>query len=43
MTVKEVKDFIFENYYRQIGFAKEKSYYSIKRQKKKIYCHLQQN
>ena len=35
MTVKEVKDFIFENYYRQIGFAKEKSYYSIKRQKKK--------
>ena len=34
MTVKELKDFIFENYYRQIGFTKEKSYYSNKRQKK---------
>ena len=36
MTIKELKDLIFENYYRQIGFTKENSYYSIKRQKKKI-------
>ena len=25
MTVKELKDFIFENYYRRTGFTKEKS------------------
>ena len=30
MTVKELKDFIFENYHEQMGFAKENSYYSIK-------------
>ena len=36
MTIKELKDLIFESYYRQIGFTKENSYYSIKRQKKKI-------
>ena len=26
MTVNEHRDFIFENYYNQIGFAKERSY-----------------
>ena len=35
MTVNELRDFIFENYYKQIGFVKEKSYYSIKRLKNK--------
>ena len=35
MTVKELKDFIFENYYRQIGFTKENSYYLVKYQKEK--------
>ena len=35
VTIKELKDFIFENYYRQIEFTKEKSYYSMKHQKKK--------
>ena len=35
MTIKEVKDFIFENYYRRIRFPKENSYYSMKHQKKK--------
>ena len=35
MTVNELGDFIFENYYKQIGFVKEKSYYSIKRLKNK--------
>ena len=35
MTVNKLRDFIFENYYKQIGFVKEKSYYSIKRLKNK--------
>ena len=35
MTIKELKDFIFENYYRQIGFTKENSYYLVKYQKEK--------
>ena len=35
MTIKELKDFIFENYYRRIGFTKENSYYSVKYQQKK--------
>ena len=35
MTINELKDFIFENYYKQIGFTKENSYYSIKDKKKK--------
>ena len=28
-------DFIYEKYYRRIGFPKENSYYSMKHQKKK--------
>ena len=35
MIVKELKDFIFENYHQQMGFAKENSYYSMKYWKKK--------
>ena len=35
MTVEELKEFIFENYHRRIGFAKENSYFSMKHQKKK--------
>ena len=35
MTAKELKDFIFENFYTRLGFATENSYYSIKHQKKK--------
>ena len=27
MSVNELRDFIFENYYKQIGCGKEKSYY----------------
>ena len=34
MTVQELKDFIFENYYRRIGFTVQNIYYSIKHQKK---------
>ena len=36
MFVNEIRDFIFENYYKQIGILrKKKSYYSIKRLKRK--------
>ena len=35
MSVNEIKDFIFENYYKRIGFSKENSYYSMKNSKKK--------
>ena len=34
MTVNEFRDFIFENYYKRIGFVKENSYYSMKRLKR---------
>ena len=34
MPINETKDFIFENYYKRIGFSKESSCYSIKRLKK---------
>ena len=35
ITGNELRDFIFQNYYKQIGFAKENSYYSMNHQKKK--------
>ena len=31
MSINEIKHFIFENYYKRIGFSKEISYYSMKR------------
>ena len=37
MSINEIKYFIFENYYKRIGFSKESSC-SMKRLKKKIYC-----
>ena len=40
MTVQQLRDFIYENYYRRIRFRKENSYYSMKRQKKKIVLHF---
>ena len=36
ITIKELKDFTYESYYRRMGFLKENSHYSIKRQKKKV-------
>ena len=36
ITIKELKDFTYESYYRRMGFLKENSYYSIKHQKKKV-------
>ena len=35
MSVNEIRDFIFENYYKRIGFSKENSRYSMKRLKRK--------
>ena len=37
MSVNELRDFIFEKYYKRIGLVKEKSYYSLKRLKKKRF------
>ena len=41
MAVNELRNFIFENYYKQIGFVKESSYYSMKCLKKRdvIACN----
>ena len=36
ITIKELKDFTYESYYRRMGFLKENSHYSIKLQKKKV-------
>ena len=36
MTVNQLRDFIFEKYYKRIGLAKENSYYSMKRLKKRF-------
>ena len=36
MTVKDLKNVIFESFYQRIGFAKENSYYSMKHQKKRF-------
>ena len=35
MSVNELRDFIFENYYKRIWICKEKSYYSMKHLKKR--------
>ena len=35
MSVNDTRDFIFENYYKRIGFSKESSYNSMKRLKRK--------
>ena len=43
MSVNEIRDFIFENYYKRNGFSKKNSYYTMKHQKKKIYNYLQLN
>ena len=36
MLLNEIRDFIFENYYKRIGSFKENSYYSMKRLKKML-------
>ena len=34
MSNKELRDFLYENFFSLIGFSKENSYYSIKDQRK---------
>ena len=36
MSVNEIRDFSFEDYYKQIAFSKENSYYSMRRLKKNL-------
>ena len=39
MSVSEIKDFIFENHYKRIGFSKDMSYFLYETlEKKKCYC-----
>ena len=39
MTVNELRDFIFENYYKRIGLLNDSNYHSMKCSKKPIsYC-----
>ena len=40
MCVNEIRNSIFENYYKRIGFSKENSYYSMKSLKKKYLLLL---
>ena len=42
MTVNKVRDFIFETYYKRIGFSKENSFYSLKHLKKIIIVACKQ-
>ena len=35
MSVNKIREFIFANYYKRIGFSKENSYYSMKPLKRK--------
>ena len=35
ISVNEIRDFIFENYHKRMGFSKENIYYSMKLLKKK--------
>ena len=35
MSLNDIRDFIFENYYKRIEFSKESSYYSMKCLKRK--------
>ena len=36
IPVNEIRDFIFENYYKRTDISKEDSYYSMKHQEKNI-------
>ena len=40
MSVNEIRDFFFENYYKRIGFSKENSYYLMKRLERKDLLSL---
>ena len=36
MTMKDLREFLFENYYKQKGFIKKESYRSLKMRKKDL-------
>ena len=40
MPGNDIRDFIFENYYKRIGFSKESNYYSKKSLKRKSFLLL---
>ena len=40
MTIKELKSFIFKNYYKQVRFSRENNSYSINYQKNKYLLFL---
>ena len=37
MSINEIRDFFFENYFKGTEFSKENNYYSMKRLKKKRF------
>ena len=43
MTIKEFRNFIYENYYVRIEFTAENSYYLNKMSEKNFYYNLQPN
>ena len=43
MIIKELKHFSFENHYKQSGFTKENSYYSMKHKKEKKHLSKTKN
>ena len=43
MSVNQIRDFIFENYYKRNEFSKPNNYYSMKRLKKKDLLLLVHN
>ena len=40
MSVNEIREFVFKNKYKRIGFSKESSYYSMKHLKRKDLLFL---
>ena len=40
MSINNIQGFVFENYYKGIGFSKENSYYSKKHMRKKDLLQL---
>ena len=43
MAINELRDFIFENCYRRIGFSHGNSYYSVKHKKKDLILVILKN
>ena len=43
MKVKDVREFIFENYYKEIGFTKKDNYYLLKKAEKRDFVLIATN